>query len=106
MKKTIDYHDFTDINTPKEKRDELYVGDIYINAVVCLICDDEVRSRNKHDFRTCRCGNVSVDGGSFHARRHYKTGAYAERTIYYRDAQKSGPMVKEEIYRGETSTHS
>lgn len=69
MKKTTDYHNFTSISTPKKDRENLNTGDIWINACVCLICGDYVRSKNLHDFKYCSCRNIGVDGGSFYARR-------------------------------------
>jgi uncharacterized protein (DUF433 family) len=44
------------------------------NSAHCLICHSDIESERGHDFRTCRCGNVSVDGGSgygSYARRAY-----------------------------------
>jgi hypothetical protein len=40
-----------------------------INAVKCLICGDIIQSRHRHDFVTCSCGNISVDGGNDYNRR-------------------------------------
>jgi len=70
--KILDYHDFTTIDTPKEERDKKNVGDIWINAAQCLLCGEVVRSRNRHDYRYCKCGNVAVDGGSMYIKRSYK----------------------------------
>lgn len=39
---------------------------IIINANKCLMCGDTVFSRARHDFRSCYCGNLSVDGGTFY----------------------------------------
>ena len=33
------------------------------NAVRCLKCDDIIESKFRHDFVTCKCGSISVDGG-------------------------------------------
>lgn len=33
------------------------------NAIRCLACDTIIESRSRHDFVTCPCGRVSVDGG-------------------------------------------
>lgn len=63
-----DYHDFLSISTSKYEREKLGIGDIWINAIVCLSCGDYVRSRNRHDFRYCTCGSIAVDGGSFYQR--------------------------------------
>jgi hypothetical protein len=44
-------------------------GPLMRNAAHCLVCDTIVESRTRHDFRSCKCGNVSVDGGTWYARR-------------------------------------
>lgn len=36
------------------------------NCIKCNICNDIIVSETIHDFKFCRCGNVSVDGGNFH----------------------------------------
>lgn len=46
-----------------------------VNAVKCLECKAVVRSLHRHDFRTCRCGAVSVDGGPDYQRILYNTDA-------------------------------
>lgn len=30
------------------------------------MCGDTIFSRDQHDFRSCYCGNVSIDGGPFY----------------------------------------
>lgn len=50
------------------------------NAVRCLKCDSVIESVRRHDFITCKCGGVSVDGGigwcdSICMRRLWKDGA-------------------------------
>jgi hypothetical protein len=39
------------------------------NAVVCNNCDDFIFSKHRHDFVTCKCGSISVDGGQEYLRR-------------------------------------
>lgn len=39
------------------------------NSAKCLRCGDEVRSTSRHDFVSCRCGKLSVDGGTEYLRR-------------------------------------
>lgn len=39
------------------------------NAVICNKCDDFIVSKHRHDFVTCKCGNISVDGGQEYLRR-------------------------------------
>jgi hypothetical protein len=49
---------------------------------------DLVRSKTCHDFQTCACGNVSVDGGSYYVRRCVRDGddSYIDLVTLYRDA--------------------
>lgn len=39
------------------------------NKVKCLICNTIIESKTNHDFATCPCGNVFVDGGKEYLRR-------------------------------------
>jgi len=39
------------------------------NAARCKKCGDELESENRHDFVTCSCGALSVDGGLDYLRR-------------------------------------
>lgn len=42
------------------------------NAVKCKHCGDIIESTYRHDFVTCSCGRVSVDGGHDYLRRCYE----------------------------------
>ena len=42
------------------------------NSAKCLKCGDKIVSKHKHDYITCSCGNVSVDGGLDYCRRVFK----------------------------------
>lgn len=41
------------------------------NAAKCNYCGDVIESTYRHDYKTCRCGRVSVDGGHDYLRRCY-----------------------------------
>jgi hypothetical protein len=73
-----DYHDFTTADTPEPERRALNVGDVWINAAKCEECGDVLRSKNRHDFVTCSCGNLSVDGGSWYTKRSFGQGRWTE----------------------------
>lgn len=49
--------------------DQSYFIKITRNAVKCLNCDEVVESKHRHNYVTCACGNVSVDGGLDYTRR-------------------------------------
>lgn len=42
------------------------------NATRCKICGDVIESKTTHDFETCSCGNVSVDGGHEYLHRCFQ----------------------------------
>ena len=42
------------------------------NSAKCLKCGDKIVSKHKHDYITCSCGNISVDGGLDYCRRIFK----------------------------------
>ena len=39
------------------------------NSAKCLKCCDEIESKHRHDFVTCQCGAISVDGGKEYFKR-------------------------------------
>lgn len=47
------------------------------NSARCLQCGDEVESTHRHDFRTCTCGKLGVDGGHDYIRR---IGSFGQNT--------------------------
>ncbi len=55
-----------------EKKKEKKQIRIIKNAGQCLKCKDIIESRHRHDFVTCSCGAVSVDGGKDYLRRVYQ----------------------------------
>ncbi len=55
---------------------------LILNAIQCLLCKEIIVSRHRHDFKSCKCGKVSVDGGLYYRKR---VGThYAERCAYER----------------------
>ena len=42
------------------------------NQAQCLICGDVIESKNIHNYVTCSCGNLSVDGGTYYLKRGFK----------------------------------
>ncbi|MFY8248149.1 MAG: DUF7695 domain-containing protein [Gloeomargaritales cyanobacterium] len=38
------------------------------NSKRCNHCNDEIESKHRHDFVTCFCGKISVDGGKDYGR--------------------------------------
>lgn len=52
------------------------------NEVQCGSCGDVIFSRNRHDFVTCTCGNISVDGGMDYIRRVGGEKGYTELSMF------------------------
>ena len=48
------------------------------NAVKCKICGDVIESVHTHDYKTCSCGAVSVDGGKDYLKRSFPGGNWKE----------------------------
>lgn len=44
---------------------------ILVNRVRCNRCWDVITSEYTHDMKTCKCGYVSVDGGTDYLRRGF-----------------------------------
>ena len=38
------------------------------NSKRCNHCNDEIESKHRHDFVTCKCGKIAVDGGKDYGR--------------------------------------
>lgn len=45
------------------------------NCARCRRCDDEIESTHVHDFVTCGCGSLSVDGGLHYLKRLWDPAA-------------------------------
>lgn len=41
---------------------------LFYNSIHCCLCDDNIVSYYRHDFKYCKCGNAMVDGGLDYAR--------------------------------------
>lgn len=42
---------------------------ILVNKIKCKKCGDVIESVTVHDFKSCKCGAVAVDGGHDYLRR-------------------------------------
>lgn len=57
---------------------------ILVNRVRCNRCGDVITSEYRHDYKSCRCGRVAVDGGTDYLRRGFtdSTDDYTELSEY------------------------
>ena len=44
------------------------------NRAKCKKCEKVIESLHRHDFKTCKCGAIFVDGGKDYARRGWPDG--------------------------------
>ncbi len=54
---------------------------IISNQVECLKCGDAPFSMTRHDFRSCTCGHITVDGGQAYLKRLGPRDDYKELSI-------------------------
>ncbi|MCX4358007.1 MAG: hypothetical protein OSJ43_17610 [Oscillospiraceae bacterium] len=54
------------------------------NCIKCNLCGDIIVSEDRHDFKSCKCGAVTVDGGNDYLKRTYKNSPddYTELSEY------------------------
>lgn len=63
--------------------------DITRNAAECALCGDVVESKHRLDFRTCECGEISVDGGLFYLKRVGEPQNFIERSEFSTSPEKA-----------------
>ena len=51
---------------------------IVSNQITCTVCNETIWSASTHDFKRCKCGSCSIDGGNNYLKR---TGDYIEQSI-------------------------
>lgn len=75
---SVDYMNYVTRTSTLKQRKQFNIGPIFINGAVCLKCKEFIRSTNTHSYKTCKCGAVSVDGGSWYAKRRGNTDNYID----------------------------
>lgn len=75
-----------------------YNRQIILNRAKCLSCGDVITSFNRHDYVTCSCGKLSVDGGQDYLRRAYNDALFVEEMCVYDDDPYE--IIRENFYRG------
>ncbi len=51
---------------------------IISNKARCDECGETIESKHRHDFVTCKCGNLHVDGGRDYLKRGFKSNKYTD----------------------------
>lgn len=55
---------------------------LLLNQAQCNNCFDIITSKHRHDYVTCSCGNLSVDGGLDYTKRKFGDKGYSELSVY------------------------
>lgn len=90
---------------PKEKPKEVYetkIGHDFYRQIVrnmaqCLKCKDVITSYHGHDYKTCTCGSLSVDGGMNYLKRAGEISNCKELSIY---SDVPFEVIRENFHRG------
>lgn len=61
------------------------------NIIKCKACGDVIESKHRHDFRTCKCGEVSVDGGNDYQRILWTAKKPLEECVEFVSSPEHGP---------------
>jgi len=51
---------------------------ILLNKAMCDNCHEVIHSKSVHDYNTCSCGDLSVDGGLSYLKRNFGKHGYTE----------------------------
>ena len=65
-----------------DDRNVIAGGYLLRNSAKCLECGDEIESTFRHDFVSCSCGNLCVDGGHDYNRRVFASDNWADTSVY------------------------
>lgn len=66
---------------------------VIINKAQCLKCKEIIESKDVHDYKTCSCGNLSVDGGLEYCKRS------CQDLLAYRDMSVTERELNEKAYK-------
>lgn len=70
-------------NLEEEEPEESF---IVANMAQCALCKDVIESHSRHDFVSCSCGSVAVDGGMDYLRRIGERENIIELSVYSTDS--------------------
>lgn len=45
-----------------------------MSKIRCKFCNKIIQSLHRHDFVTCECGSISLDGGDFYIKISFPSG--------------------------------
>ena len=63
------------------------------NKARCRLCGDVIESKHRHDWQTCSCGAIFVDGGREYLRRGAKKFEDLEELSEYEEVEDGSEEV-------------
>ena len=69
---------------------------LVVNKIRCNKCGDEIESTYRHNYRSCKCGAVAVDGGLDYLRRTGGRDEFTELSEYEEEGVAYVPVKGEE----------
>ena len=76
---------------------------IICNQARCKKCDTLIISHHDHDFKSCKCGSLSVDGGNSYTRRLFNNiNDFEELTVY---SEAPYEVIRQNLHRGSMGKH-
>lgn len=61
--------------------------ELLVNAARCFECGTYLESKHRHDFVTCECGKVSIDGGLDYVKVCGDLGSYVDLCVYGKECK-------------------
>lgn len=71
---------------------------LVVNRAECLLCGDVLISKHRHDFVSCKCGNVSIDGSTSCPRSIVSDREHYLNCSLYTDSDFK--EIRQHVYRG------
>ncbi len=74
------------------------INEIICNRAQCRKCNDIIISHDRHDYVSCTCRAIAVDGGTSYLRRSFKDRNDIIEMSVYSDSPFN--IIRESLYRG------
>lgn len=89
---SVDYQDYVNIDSPPDVRAIYWIWDIWSNKWQCMRCLDVIRSKNRHDMRTCRCWASTIDWWSWYTKCSWPISLQVEYFSLLQDAKQKNTL--------------
>lgn len=56
---------------------------IIVSKVHCKKCNEIIESKHRPDYKSCECGSISIDGGTYYQQFSFPNGATSDEFIEF-----------------------